>query len=135
MSKKINLNKLGKKLRQLRLERRLSQQEVANFVGIHFATLARYESGERLPDVNMLKKLADFFGVTMDDLMDDEIWDITANPEDILPDSIKAWLRMTGNEFSPEEQEMLVEDLTDYFRMKRERIIKNRRKKENKQGN
>lgn len=56
------------RLRQLRKDRRVSQRTLSELCGLSKNAVARYESGERTPTMPTLEALADFFGVTMDDL-------------------------------------------------------------------
>lgn len=60
---------LGDNLKQLRKDKGLTQQEMANLFGISRGTYAHYEINRREPDAETLSKLADFFGVTVDDLL------------------------------------------------------------------
>ncbi len=53
---------------QLRLEKGLSQREVAEAVGIGQSSYAMIEGGKRHPRKEVEKRLADFFGVTVDEL-------------------------------------------------------------------
>ena len=46
-------------LRKLRIERELSQQALANLMFVTRPTVARWESGARLPDAVMIKRLAE----------------------------------------------------------------------------
>ena len=56
-------------LKNIRKSRHLSQQDVANAIGIPVRTFCGYEREEREPTLEMLGKLADFFGVTVDELL------------------------------------------------------------------
>lgn len=60
------------KLKELRKLARLSQQEVASFLGITSQAYGHYERGDRTPDPQTLKKLAEYFGVTVDYLLQSE---------------------------------------------------------------
>ena len=57
------------KLTQLRKERKLLQIDVANKLEIGRATYGAYEQGIRQPDFDTLKKIADFFNVSIDYLL------------------------------------------------------------------
>ena len=46
-------------LRKLRIERELSQQALANLMFVTRPAVARWESGARLPDAVMIKRLAE----------------------------------------------------------------------------
>lgn len=57
------------KLRVLREKRRLTQESVAQELGVTRPTYTRYETGEREPDYEMLKKIAVFYRVSVDYLL------------------------------------------------------------------
>ena len=63
---------LAKKIVQLRKERNLTQKELASIVGVHFSHMSRYERGISLPSIDVVKKLAQMFHVSADDLLFDE---------------------------------------------------------------
>lgn len=52
----------------LRKNLNLSQDELAEKIGVSRQTLSKYETGESLPDIEKCRLLADIFGVSMDDL-------------------------------------------------------------------
>lgn len=56
-------------LKNIRKSRHLSQQDVADAIGIPVRTFCGYEREEREPTLEMLGRLADFFGVTVDELL------------------------------------------------------------------
>ncbi len=47
----------------------LSQEELADKIGVSRQTLSKYETGESLPDIEKCKLLADVFSVSVDDLI------------------------------------------------------------------
>ena len=61
---------IGEKILQLRKEHGWSQQTLAKQVGTSGAIIGRYERGEMTPSVDVAKKLADVFQVTLDYLVD-----------------------------------------------------------------
>lgn len=56
-------------LKQLRQEQKLSQLTVAKHLGIAPSTYSLYEGGKREPNIQFLKKLAQFFGCSLDTLL------------------------------------------------------------------
>ena len=54
---------------ELRKYHDFSQEELADMIGVSRQTLSKYETGESLPDIEKCKRLADVFGVTIDDLI------------------------------------------------------------------
>lgn len=57
------------RLKQLRNERNLTQKELAEYIGTTRATLASWETGRREPDMETLRKLSEYFNVSLDWLM------------------------------------------------------------------
>ena len=62
----------GERLKKYRQEKRLTQQELADLLGVSNKTISRWESDGGYPDVAMLVPLARALGVTADDLLDGE---------------------------------------------------------------
>ena len=60
---------IGEILAQLRKERNLGQKELAAFLSLSTGTISNYENGVHSPDLNTLCKLAEYFGVTTDYLL------------------------------------------------------------------
>ncbi|HML38524.1 MAG TPA: helix-turn-helix transcriptional regulator [Bacillota bacterium] len=56
-------------LRLLREEKKLSQQKLANEFGVAQSQIQNYETGGYQPDIETLKKYADFFDVSVDFLL------------------------------------------------------------------
>lgn len=57
---------IGAKIRTLRKGRKLTQEELAERLGITRATVSNYEVGRRSPHISELKRIADYFGVGVD---------------------------------------------------------------------
>ena len=55
----------------LRKEAQMSQAELAILLGVSEMTISNYERGEREPSIEMLKRIADIFNVTVDELISD----------------------------------------------------------------
>ena len=56
-------------LRRLRRERDLTQEALADFLGVSFQAVSKWERGESYPDFELLPVIADFFSVSTDDLL------------------------------------------------------------------
>ena len=57
------------KIKELRTTKGISQAELGRFVGVERSTICQYEKGTRMPDNNILIKIADYFGVSVDYLL------------------------------------------------------------------
>ena len=62
--------KIGEKIKAKRRERDLTQEEVANMLGISKAAVSKWENEESYPDITMLPQIAQLFHITMDELFD-----------------------------------------------------------------
>ncbi|SIQ88477.1 helix-turn-helix domain-containing protein [Domibacillus enclensis] len=60
---------LGERLKSLRKERKLTQEELGKRVNVTKVSISGYENGKRSPDTETLQKLADFFDVSTDYLL------------------------------------------------------------------
>ena len=60
---------IGDLLSELRLDHKLKQKDVAQFLNVSIATISHYESGVNMPDLGTLVKLADFYSVSADYLL------------------------------------------------------------------
>ena len=68
-------NMLRENLIALRKLNNISQEELAEKVGVSRQTLSKYETGESVPDIDKAMAIADAFGVSLDDL-------VNYNPEE-----------------------------------------------------
>ena len=60
---------MGKKLKALRIERKLTQKQIADQIGLAVSAISSYESGSRYPSYDVLVKLAHIFQVSTDYLL------------------------------------------------------------------
>lgn len=72
---------LGRLIRERRQERGLTQAELAQAVGVHFATMSRIEAGARCPGWHVCERLADALDLWADDLHDLAGHDPPPDPE------------------------------------------------------
>ena len=63
---------LSDKLRKLRMRKNLQQKDVVEYLKVAKSTYSQYESGKSNPDYDTLKKLAVFYEVSLDYLLDNE---------------------------------------------------------------
>lgn len=72
-------SKLPIRLRELRGEHGLTQQELADRLGVERSTITAYENGRNFPAKNIFRRIAEFFGESMDWI--DGRTDTRQNPE------------------------------------------------------
>lgn len=60
---------IGENIRRMRRERNLTQEEVAAHLGISFQSISKWERGNGYPDIAMLPALANYFGISIDELL------------------------------------------------------------------
>lgn len=63
------IERLGERLHRVRIEKGLSQKEVARILGFSVGLMSNYENGERTPSLENLKSLANFYRCTTDYLL------------------------------------------------------------------
>ena len=61
---------LGKKLRELRTAKKLTQQQLADKIGIGRVNYTRYENNAVRPDYETLFSLADFYNISLDEIFE-----------------------------------------------------------------
>ena len=64
----MNSDIFSQNLRRLRLEKNLTQERLANILGVSVQSVSRWECGNTLPDVMLLPEIARLYHVTVDDL-------------------------------------------------------------------
>lgn len=89
------MNKIKDKIKQLRIEKNLSQKELAKTIGLSEKTISHYESGYSEPSLEIIIKLVDYFGISTDYLIGTESEDGQIETTHF------------GNEISEDEQELL----------------------------
>ena len=75
---------LGEKIKLYRENKKMTQLEIAEYLGVKPATISKYESGTLEPNIESLKKIAELFGISIDDLLKDEESQFDINKINIL---------------------------------------------------
>ena len=57
------------RIKELRKRRSITQEELAEALGLDHSTIAKYELGTRSVKIDTIRKMCDYFGCTMDYLM------------------------------------------------------------------
>jgi len=125
---------LKERLKKLREEKSITQRELARLLQISPSTIAMYETEQRVPPVEILERIADFFNVSVDYLLGrTEIRNfcVTDNPfktyqDDIHSISYEKLINQVRNFFmsskiSEKEKEKFFRDVFELFWQSRER--------------
>ena len=60
---------IAEKIRTLRRERGITQEELASALRVSFQSVSRWENGQTYPDIELIPKIAAYFSVTTDELL------------------------------------------------------------------
>ena len=87
---------LGEKIKKYREEKKMTQVEVADVLGVKPATISKYEAGTLEPNIESLKKLAELFEVSVDELLKEDEFDVSKiNVLEVLREQKK--MKLKGN--------------------------------------
>lgn len=73
-------------IKSLRKAKKITQKQLGDVLGVAESTISMYESGNRQPDVDTMRKIADYFNVTIDYLIGGE--NISSSDKDELDEKI-----------------------------------------------
>lgn len=110
----------AERLKELRKSKKhLTQQDMANILGVAKTTYASYEQGKRTPDTDLQNKIADYFGVTLDYLHGrDQIPDWATDDEIIELDKLlesNVNMAYGGETLTPEQIQRVKDILSGTF--------------------
>lgn len=91
------------RLRQLRERKGLTMKDTARALGLPYTTYVNYEKGTREPGSEMLMKLADFFGTSIDELLGKETGAASGQ------DARIALLNRAAERMTPEQRQRLID--------------------------
>ena len=91
--------KIGEKIKELRKKADITQERFAEYLGVTAQAVSKWEVENGYPDIELLPSIANFFNITIDELM---CFDILKNQEKIkkiLKQITLHWLKGTAVEF------------------------------------
>jgi len=91
--------KIGEKIKELRKKADITQERFAEYLGVTAQAVSKWEVGSGYPDIELLPSIANFFNITIDELM---CFDILKNQEkinEILNQITFHWIKGTAVEF------------------------------------
>jgi len=80
---------IGGKIKQLRKQKNISQEVLANYLGVSFQAISKWETNTTLPDLTLIPAIASFFGTSTDELFDFNLYEIEKNIEKIVDEHSK----------------------------------------------
>lgn len=91
------------KLKELRLEKGISQKKLADSIGVAQSSINYWERGERTPSTIATQKLADYFNISVDELLDCDFRDIPADHHRLFTGANVIAAHFDGDEYTEEE--------------------------------
>ena len=93
---------LGEKIKSLRKSRNISQEVFANYLGVSFQAVSKWENGITMPDVTMIPAIASFFRISTDELLDYNLFEAEKQIVEICDEAYNYRYR------APEEAERIL---------------------------
>lgn len=87
--------KIGDKIKALRKESNISQNVLAEHIGVSYQAVSKWENGVCLPDITVLPLLAAFFDITIDELLDYNKEQIKASNIELYYNAVYTLLNMS----------------------------------------
>ena len=106
----MDQRKIGEFLKRLRSEKELTQEQLAEKIGVSNRTVSRWETGNNLPDISVLIQLSEFYDIDIREIIDGE------RKSEMMDAEMKDTLEKVA-EYTEYEKEMII------MRMKRNSII------------
>lgn len=66
------MNRIGENIRKLRLEKNLTQKEIADKLFVTRQCISRWEQGKTIPDISSIEKLAEIFNCNINNIIDND---------------------------------------------------------------
>lgn len=104
----MNQQKIGSFLKELRKERKLTQEQLAEQFQVSNRTVSRWENGNTMPDLSILVELADFYDVDIREIIDGE------RKSEIMNENLKETL-VKVTEYTDLKTEEKKKKLNHYF--------------------
>lgn len=82
------MNSIGRTIQCLRKAKGVTQEKMAQQIGVTFQAISKWENDYTLPDIMMLPVIADYFGVSIDDLFQYK-WNVMTSKERLVSFMLK----------------------------------------------
>lgn len=87
---------IGNNIKQLRLRKNLTQDQVAENLGVSYQAVSKWENNANTPDIALLPAIAELFGVSIDALFSDRIMDYSDIHAFMKDDDVIRVVQMRG---------------------------------------
>ncbi len=101
---------LGEIIKKIRLERQLTQEEVASHLGVSFQSVSKWERGEGYPDITILPALSNYFNTSIDELLGAG----ASRKEEMYNEINESWKENNKKGFHKENVELMREALKTF---------------------
>ena len=107
-----------KRLKKLREEKKLTQKDIAKYLGVSDRSVGYYENGQRMPPLDILEKIADYFDVSVDYLLGRTDMKNPSTPYKVpnydLDENLEKLINVSQN-LSPEQFQKLTDFLESLY--------------------
>lgn len=100
---------IGEKIKELRTRRGITQEQLANSIGISYQAVSKWETGLALPDITLIPLLAGYFGVSTD-----ELFEFNLKEQELAVDRIVNEAYLFRESDPPESRRILEKGLKKY---------------------
>lgn len=100
---------IGTKIKELRCNRKLTQEELGYALGVSFQAVSKWENNIALPDISLIPSIASFFAVSIDELFDYNTENTRREIENICLESVGY------RESDPEKGRELIESALEKY--------------------
>lgn len=129
----MDTKKCGAFLKELRREKGLTQQALAEALGVSGRTVSRWETGVNLPDLDLLLELSDFYQIELRALLEGERRPVAQPPQGALQGEAEQEAgppRQPGEDnvgeaWKQEEERETLQRIADYSTAQEKRLLKN----------
>lgn len=97
--------KIGQFLKKLRKEKNITQEALAEMLNVSGRTISRWETGNNMPDIGLLVELADYYEVTIPEIINGERKSETMNQE--TRDTAIKMVEYSKNESKVEKRKLI----------------------------
>lgn len=104
----MDQKKIGRFLKELRKEKNITQEQLAEKIKVSSRTVSRWETGSNMPDISLLAELAELYDVSIPEIIDGERKSENMNVE--MKDTL-----MKAAQYATEDKHMQMKKLTGYI--------------------